>query len=178
MIVSAAMSGSTRLLSCLLLAALLSSCSRESDSPPKPEAAPAGQAAVAAAPDPVAGYVAAVAVGTTGLPLSLRFEVPAPPLVGQPAKVTFGIAVEQAVDRIEIQGRSAALMLDEATAKLVFEGMEPGKVRQFDLGFTSQAEGLSDIELDIRLHTGADILQSSYAIPVLTIAAAAPADGG
>jgi hypothetical protein len=56
--------------------------------------------------------------------------------------------------------------------------LEPGKPRQIDLGFTSRSLGLSDVELEVRVITGKESLQSSFAIPVLTVAPAAPATGG
>jgi hypothetical protein len=170
------MSGSTRLVPWLVLAMLFASCSRESGPPAEAATAPAVPAATAATPDPAAASVAAVAVGSTVLPVTIRFEIPAAPLVGQPSRVTLTVAADQGVERVEISGRSASLLIDEATAKRVLEGLEAGKARQIDVGFTSQAEGLADLELDVSVQTGTGPLQSTFAIPVLTIAAA-PAGG-
>lgn len=170
------MSGSTRLVPWLVLTVLFVSCSRESEGPAEAATAPVAPAASAATPDPAAASVAAVAVGSTALPLTIRFEVPAAPVVGQPSRVTLTVAADQPVERVEINGRSASLLIDEASARRVLEGLEPGKVRQVDVGFTSQAEGLADVELDVSVQTGTGPLQSTFAIPVLTIAAA-PAGG-
>jgi hypothetical protein len=170
------MSGSTRLVPWVVLAVLFASCSRESKAPAEVATAPVAPATTAVAPDPAAASVAAVAVGSTVLPVTIRFEIPAPPLAGQPSRVTLTVAADQPVERLEITSRSASLLIEEATAKRVLEGLEPGKAMQIDVGFTSQAEGLADVELDVSVQTGAGPLQSTFAIPVLTIAAA-PAGG-
>jgi hypothetical protein len=170
------MSGSTRLVPWLVLAVLFASCSRESEPPAEAATAPEVPATTAVTPDPAAASVAAVAVGATVLPVTIRFEIPTPPRVGQPSRVTLTVAADQPVERVEINGRSASLLIEEAGAKRVLEGLEPGKARQVDVGFTSQAEGLADLELDVSVQTGTAPMQSTFAIPVLTIAAA-PAGG-
>jgi hypothetical protein len=172
------MSGSPRLIPWLALAVFLASCSREPEAPAVPATgAPQAQAASRAVQDPAATSVAAVAVGTTALPLTIRFDIPAAPLVGQPAKVTLTIATAQPLEHVEIDSSSAALQIDEATAKLALDGLEPGKPRQVDLAFTPQSAGLADVELDVRVQTESGPLQSRYAIPVLSTTAA-PAPGG
>ncbi|MEY2855069.1 MAG: hypothetical protein RL030_2201 [Pseudomonadota bacterium] len=172
------MSGRTRLVPWLVLATLVASCHRKPEATVATAEAPPAQAASKAAPDSLAASVAAVAVGTTALPLTIRFEVPVAPHVDQPAKLTLTLTADQPLERVEIDGSSAALLIDAATQKQFLDALEPGKPRQIDLGFTSRSLGLSDVELEVRVITGKESLQSSFAIPVLTVAPAAPATGG
>jgi hypothetical protein len=92
--------------------------------------------------------------------------------------VTLTIAVDQPLEHVEIDGSSAALLINEAAARLALDGLEPGKPRKIDLGFTPRAAGLADVELEVRVQTETGVLQSRFAIPVLSIAAAVPATSG
>jgi hypothetical protein len=159
------------------LALLVAACSREPEAAATSNTpAPASAATTApAAADPAAGSVAAVALGPGTLPLTIRFILPAPPVVGQPATLNLFVMSDQSLKRVEISSSSAALDIDPAAGALAIDSVEPGVSQALELGFTPRAAGLADVEFEVRVMTEDGQLQSRYAIPVLSVA---PAAGG
>ncbi|MDR2215388.1 MAG: hypothetical protein LBE59_06070 [Nevskiaceae bacterium] len=160
---------------CLLLAlgALAASCSRETPTPAVTSSVSTARPATSTSQPE---FVAAVAVGATALPLTIAFNLPAAPVVGQSASVALTITVSEPMSRIQIEASGLKLLLDEASAKQVLDDVRPGEPRQLQFSVTPQAAGLIDVELSVQAPVDGATRTSRYAIPVL-VEAAPPGEG-
>jgi hypothetical protein len=149
-------------------------------------AAPAVKAGNAVAPKPgptaaeqTAGMVEAVTVGKSTVPVTVKFDLPARPMVGQPLEVSLAvlprIGADSAVIAIE---ESAGWQLAPGSASISIPAVQPGQVYRQTVTVTPTAVGVQLLGLQVSLKHDEVSETRTFSVPVIVApAGSAPTSG-
>ncbi len=183
--------GRTVPLAAALLAACsgLTGCNGASNPAPVVRVAPSASAPVAVKPGPTpeeltVGMVEAVSSGKSTVPITVKFDLPHRPVVGEPVEVVIAILPQVAADSATVQVTGGeGLRLAPDALPLEITSLEPTQAYRVSVMLTPTVEGLQLLGLNVSLKHDDTNEMRSFSVPLLVstsagTAAAAPAWSG
>jgi hypothetical protein len=164
--------------------ALLTACHGDSNQAPLGAAVRHTSAPAAAKPGPTpneltAGMVEAVTVGKSTVPVTVKFDLPERPVVGQPLDVVVAIMPQIAADpAVLVATGSDGLQLAPGGGPVEIPSVEPAQVYRHDIRMIPTAEGVYLISLSVSLKHDEMTETRTFALPVIVSPSADPAPGG
>jgi hypothetical protein len=115
-----------------------------------------------------AGMVEAVTVGKSTVPVTVKFELPARPQVGQPLDIVLAVLPGEAADgaTVKVTGSTGLEVAREASA-IGMGPVDPTQAYKISVSVTPTAEGVLLLALDVALKHDDVTDTRSFTVPVL-----------
>jgi hypothetical protein len=158
----------------LLAAALLAACHGDSSEAPQPtpvhRKTPMAPKKGPTAEELTVGMVEAVPLGKSTLPMSVKFDLPDRPTLGQPLEVVVAL-LPQVAGSASIQVTSTeGLTLAPEAASIAIPSVEPTQAYRVSIGTTPTAEGVQLLNLNVTLTHDEATEARSFSVPVIVAA--------
>jgi hypothetical protein len=160
--------------------ALLTACHGDSSQAPVASPTPHLRAPVPAKRGPTpeeltTGMVEAATVGKSTVPVAVKFDVSAQPVVGQPLDVVVAVMPQIAADpAVLVVTGSDGLQVAPGGGPIEMPSVEPTQVYRHSIKMIPTAEGVQLINLSVSLKHD-DITETrAFAVPVIVAPSAAP----
>jgi hypothetical protein len=156
---------------------MLAACHGDSGSTPATTATPHVKKAPTVKPGPTpqeltAGMVEAVALGKSSVPLSVKFDLPHRPTVGQPLDVVVAL-LPQAIGAASVAVTSSeGLQLAPEMRHIDIPAVEPSQAYRMTIPLTPTADGVQLLNLEISLSHDDSTDTRSFSVPVIVYSAA------
>jgi hypothetical protein len=153
--------------------ALLTACHGDSSQAPVANSAQHGHAPVAVKPGPTpgeltAGMVEAVTVGKSTVPVAVKFDVTARPMVGQPLDVVVAVMPQIAADSAGLQVTgSDGLQLASDDGPIEIPSVESSQVYRHDIKIIPTAEGVQLLSLSVSLKHDEITETRTFGVPLI-----------
>jgi hypothetical protein len=157
------------------VAAVLSACNRDSESPPpngavahvKPNAPVVARSGPTAA-EQTAGMVEAANQGKSQVPVDLKFDLGARPKVGQVLDINLALIPQIAASPASIQvSDTDGLTVAPGTNQVDIPSAEPGEVYRHTVKVTPNAEGVLLVGVTVLLKHDEITDQRAFSIPII-----------
>ncbi|MDP9014175.1 MAG: hypothetical protein M3O41_16255 [Pseudomonadota bacterium] len=164
----------------VLLAACpgLTGCHGDTDQAPAVRVAPQPRAPVAVKPGPTpeeltAGMVEAVTVGRSTVPVTVKFDLPQRPVVGQPLEVVLAVIPQTTAGSASLQVIGGdGLQLAPGMGPVEIPSIDPTQVYRARVMLTPTADGLQLLGLNISLKHDDTNEARSFSVPLIVATSA------
>ena len=120
-----------------------------------------------------AGMVEAVGVGKSSVPVTLKFDLPTRPEVGQPLEIVLGVLPQEpaAAASLKVSG-SEGLQPAPGNAVVEVGAVDPAEAYRVTVTVTPSAEGVQFLAVDVALRHDDVTDTRSFSIPIIVQSAA------
>jgi hypothetical protein len=118
-----------------------------------------------------AGMVEAVSIGKSTAPVAVKFDLPHPPMVGQPLEVVIAVMPQVAATSAEIEVTgSDGLQLGTGAQPATIPSVDATQVYRVNIPVTPSAEGVQFLGLVVSLKRDEVTESRSFSVPLIVVA--------
>jgi len=115
-----------------------------------------------------AGMVEAVGVGKSSVPVTLKFDLPTRPEIGQPLEIVLGVLPQEPASAVSVKvSGSEALQPAPGNAVIEVGAVDPAEAYRVTVTVTPTAEGVQFLAVDVVLRHDDVTDTRSFTIPLI-----------